>query len=48
MNDVELMNAPQTKKGVTGLTIKVIAIVTMFMDHFAAVLVSGYVNYLLI
>ena len=46
MNDVELMNAPHTKKGVTGLTIKVIAIVTMFMDHFAAVLLEGYLGYL--
>ncbi|MBR5943619.1 MAG: conjugal transfer protein TraX, partial [Lachnospiraceae bacterium] len=30
------------KKGVTGTTLKIIAIVAMFIDHFAAIFVQGY------
>lgn len=31
-------------KGITGSTLKIIAIVAMFIDHFAAILVLGYLN----
>ena len=36
------MTNKEQKKGITGTTLKIIAIVTMFIDHFAAILVLNY------
>ena len=41
--DSTVMAAP-VKKGVTGTTLKIIAIVAMFIDHFAAIFVQGYIT----
>ena len=38
------MTVTAEKKGITGLTLKIIAIVAMFIDHFAAILISDYLN----
>ena len=32
------------KKGITGSTLKIIAIIAMFIDHFAAILINGFVE----
>lgn len=32
------------KKGITGSTLKIIAIITMFIDHFSACLLTGFLN----
>lgn len=34
----------EAKKGITGSTLKIIAIVAMFIDHFAAVILDGYLQ----
>ena len=41
--DSNVMEMPK-KKGVTGTTLKIIAIVAMFIDHFAAIFVQGYLT----
>ena len=41
-----VMVAPK-KKGVTGTTLKIIAIVAMFIDHFAAIFVESYLTKLI-
>ncbi|MCF0130674.1 MAG: conjugal transfer protein TraX, partial [Pseudobutyrivibrio sp.] len=35
------------KGGITGSTLKIIAIIAMFIDHFAAILLNGYINTML-
>ena len=46
MESTVMMNEKSPKKGVTGTTLKIIAIVAMFIDHFAGILVSDYINQL--
>ena len=43
-NEAAVMTAESTegKKGIPGSTLKIIAIVTMFIDHFAAVILDSY------
>lgn len=40
--EMPVQAAPENKKGVTGTTLKMIAIVAMFIDHFAAILIEHY------
>ena len=35
----------QQKKGVTGTTLKIIALIAMFIDHFAAILIEDYLTF---
>lgn len=46
MDSTVIVNEGNPKKGVTGTTLKIIAIVTMFIDHFAGILVSPYLDQL--
>lgn len=48
MNEsLQTISVATEKKGITGSTLKIVAIVCMFIDHFAAIILSDYVNTLL-
>ena len=44
---LQTMPSTPEKKGIPGSTLKIVAIVCMFIDHFAAIILSDYVNTLL-
>lgn len=41
---MEENNVIEKKKGITGTTLKIIALTAMFIDHFAAILLTDYLN----
>lgn len=42
--EMQAQTAQEKKKGITGTTLKIIAIVAMFIDHFAAILIEHYMT----
>ena len=46
INEAAVLTAENVggKKGITGSTLKIIAIITMFIDHFAAVILDSYLG----